>query len=565
MEVEAVEAGDGFERLSSQATAEMVEARQAADRMSSSMRSVGGASSTATNLTFELTQQLQDLQAGGIQGAVNAFPLMFEQFGRLQNEAGSTTGALSDLLGTFTGPTGILALGTLGLQALPMIVDFFGGIADSAKEARESVDELKSAADTLIQGFSQELPSFEITDRAQARDLQQGLQESIESREQLLEDLRAARDATGAEQAQLSAGAARFATLEEATIDRLIQKNERQVDQERALEQVLSEKLSQREKAVQQKELLNAAEGRGIKLAEDGADAQQNATDAMENQVSAAETLNRLLQRMRRTMGDMETLDAMFGPQAQQVEAAPAGDARGSGVLAPSERNVSSTMRGALERAELVGSNRELGRTGLPGTQQPGEPSALDAMSMTLSEIQEKFDVSRDKAEQFKQAAQSRFGQVAQAATSMGSALVQALDSGEKKAHDIASVLLQGVGGVLSAIPGVGTITGPVLSGVGGLVGSFQEGGTMQRTGMARLHPPEIITNVPGGAQIIGQEATQRIIESATGGTRGMGMVVQKLDELGQRMEQMELTVDTYGLVSEINRIQAEKDAFSVA
>ncbi|WP_251931713.1 hypothetical protein, partial [Salinibacter ruber] len=95
LEVEAVEAGDGFERLSNTATTEMIEARQAAERMSTSMRSMGGASSTATDLTFELTQQIQDMQAAGVRGATNALPMMFEQFSRLQDQAGSTTGALS--------------------------------------------------------------------------------------------------------------------------------------------------------------------------------------------------------------------------------------------------------------------------------------------------------------------------------------------------------------------------------------------------------------------------------------------------------------------------------------
>jgi hypothetical protein len=429
VEVEAAEAGSGFERLSSQATTEMIEARQAADRMSSSMRSMGGASSTATDLTFELTSQIQDMQAAGIRGATNALPMMFEQFSRLQNQAGSTTGALSTMLGTFTGPTGILALGTLGLQALPAIVDFFGGIADSASEARDSVDDLKSAADGLIEGFSQDLPTFEITDRDQARQLQQGLQDSIEGRRQLLEDLREAQGARGAQQAQLSAGAARFAGLSDQVIQSLIQKNRTQLNQERALEQVLSQKLSQRERAVQQQELLNAATEQGISLSEDEADAEEKQAQALSEQVQSLERIE----------------------QVQPAGTDPAATTPGAGPGPSPGPNFTSF--------ELSGSNRELGR---------------------------QVDDLKDQSDSAFTAIQLG----AQAATSATNALAQSLARGESFARGLQgtfSQLLSQVGSTLlqQAITGgtaLGLSGGPLgILGVGaglfgGIIDSYEEG-----------------------------------------------------------------------------------------
>ncbi|WP_118827669.1 hypothetical protein [Salinibacter ruber] len=429
VEVEAAEAGSGFERLSSQATTEMIEARQAAERMSTSMRSMSGASSTATDLTFELTQQIQDMQAAGIRGATNALPMMFEQFSRLQNQAGSTTGALSTMVGTFTGPTGILALGTLGLQALPAIVDFFGGIADSAREARDSVDDLKSAADGLIEGFAQDLPTFEITDRDQARGLQQGLQESIEGRRQLLEDLREAQGARGAQQAQLSAGAARFAGMSDQVIQSLIQKNRTQLNQERALEQVLSQKLSRRERAVQQQELLNAATEQGISLSKDEADAEEKKAQALSEQARSLEQIE----------------------QVQPAGTDPAATTPGAGPGPSPGPNFTDF--------ELSGSNRELGRQ---------MKNLEDQSNSAFSAVQ--------------------LG--AQAATSATNALAQSLARGESLARGLQgtfSQLLSQVGSTLlqqaitggSALGLSGGSLGLLGAGAGlfgGIIDSYEEG-----------------------------------------------------------------------------------------
>lgn len=213
---------------------------------------------------------------------------------------------------------------------------------------------------------------------------------------------------------------------------------------------------------------------------------------------------------------------------------------------------------------ELAGSNRELGRTGLPG-QESGEPSGLEAMNMSLDEIQDKFNVSEEDARQFRQTAQSEFAQVIGAAGQLGSALGAAFDKGRKGATDIAAILMQSIGGFLSAIApttaGLSAIPGAALAAGGGIVGSFQHGGTMPRAGAAQVHPPEFVM-AGGGTQIVGQRETEEIIRSAAGQVSGADPVVRKLDEVARRVEDISLNVDTYRLVSEINRIQTEKDEF---
>jgi len=131
----------------------------AADRARASTRRVGSAaSSTATNLGFELTAAAQDAQFG-MAGVANQIPLISEQFTRLRKQSGSTRGALRSLLSVFLGPTGLLAIGTLGLQALPSILEFFRSIGDAAALAEEDLEALQQMAERAIAGV--DLPEIQ--------------------------------------------------------------------------------------------------------------------------------------------------------------------------------------------------------------------------------------------------------------------------------------------------------------------------------------------------------------------------------------------------------------------
>jgi len=126
----------------------------------------------------------------------------------------------------------------------------------------------------------------------------------------------------------------------------------------------------------------------------------------------------------------------------------------------------------------------------------------VDLAVTPVSEIQKQFNVGEGKAREFKQQAQRQIGQVISAAGQLGAALARAFSKGEKGARDIASILLQSIGGFLSAIPGVGTITGPALSAIGGVLGAFSEGGQVTGPGgptsdkiLALLSDKEFVMN----------------------------------------------------------------------
>jgi hypothetical protein len=511
LEVEAVEAGGGFERLSQNARQELTDLRGQARRTSTSMSRVGtSAQSTASNLGFELTQAAQDAQFG-IAGVANQIPLLSEQFTRLQSQTGSTTGALSTMLQTFKGPTGILALGTLGLQALPQITEFFSGIGDSAKKASEEVDQLKSATDTLIEGFAEELPSFEITDRAQAQELQQGLEQSIQSREQVLEDLREALGATGAEQAQLSRGAARFSGLSDAAIQDLINRQQSQLNQERALEQVLSEKLREREQAVQQQDLLNAATEQGIQLAEEEAEGRERQEQAMNGLAVSAKQTAKNMQVVERTLNSMDQM-----PMQRRISAFGAGFQAPTlgGTMLNQGQSQGELMLQAARDAGFISSFQDFSDVfrGGGGGGQTGQPEGLEAISMSLEEIQREFGVSEDKARQFKRTANQQLGSVVNAAGQLGQALVRAFSKGEKSAQSIAATLLQGVGGVLSVIPGAGQIAGPVLGQLGGLISAFDQGGVVNTPLQVVGESGPELAALPQGTRVSTARETERML-----------------------------------------------------
>ena len=119
------------------------QASQSMDRLGSSV------SSTASNLQFELLQASQDAQFG-MSGVANQIPLITEQFTQLRSQTGSTRGALSALVSTMTGPTGLLAAGTLLVQFGPKLVDFFTDTEEAAQNTEEKVNKVSEAVSSIL-------------------------------------------------------------------------------------------------------------------------------------------------------------------------------------------------------------------------------------------------------------------------------------------------------------------------------------------------------------------------------------------------------------------------------
>jgi hypothetical protein len=148
-------------------------------------------------------------------------------------------------------------------------------------------------------------------------------------------------------------------------------------------------------------------------------------------------------------------------------------------------------------------------RTGTEG------PEGLQAVTMSLEEIQQEFGVSEDKARQFKRTANQQLGSVINAAGQLGQALVRAFSKGERSAQSIAATLLQGVGGVLSVIPGVGQVAGPVLGQLGGLINAFDDGGVVDTPLQVVGESGPELAALPQGTRVSTARETERMLAGA--------------------------------------------------
>jgi hypothetical protein len=288
--------------------------------------------------------------------------------------------------------------------------------------------------------------------------------------------------------------------------------------------------------------------------------------EQFQGQVEALRNVNRILARREEGIQAEQVMPAGLGslgetpPVLQSIQ-----DLSGqSNVLKQYAQRLreariqAQELAEALEDIKLAGSDRELGRTpeGVEGALQ--QTPGLGAASSSIEEIQNQFDVGEQKARQFKDQAKQQVGQIINAASQLGSALGQAFSDGEKSAKDFVSIVLQGVGGILSAIPGVGQVAGPLLGGVGSIVGSFQEGGLVRGEGgttedriPAMLSDKEFVVQAasaqmaPGALQAMNKDPTlaamieqlitsQNVEQSVDGGMIGADSVLSVMAEGGE-------------------------------
>jgi hypothetical protein len=516
------------------------------DQMSTS------AQSTASNLGFELTQAAQDAQFG-IAGVANQIPLLSEQFTRLQNQTGSTTGALTAMLQTFKGPTGVLALGTLGLQALPQITEFFSGIGDSAKKASEEVDQLKSATSSVVDVTSTDLEDLELSLSDVGTAIEQTDQRigTLESRigglSELREDVgraRAGRVISQLERVQELEAQGRIDDLTEAgrpgELLRALRQSTLTVEDLRdALQQGETELISlietrveasreelETEKGVrddlnQQRKQLEQqlrAQGRLEELGAERAETESENTEETKEQeqamnglaVSSKQAAENML-TVRRTLNSMDQM-----PMQSRISAFGAGFRAPTlgGTMLNQGQSQGSLMLQAARDAGLVDGFMDFSDVfrGGGGGGRSGQPEGLEAVSMSLEEIQQEFGVSEDKARQFKRTANQQLGSVINAAGQLGQALVRAFSKGEKSAQSIAATLLQGVGGVLSVIPGAGQIAGPVLGQLGGLITAFDDGGVVDTPLQVVGESGPELAALPQGTRVSTARETERML-----------------------------------------------------
>jgi len=582
VEVAAVDAGDGFERLSQNASDELADTRSEAARTEAAMDNLSaGASGTANSLGIELTQAAQDAQFG-VAGVANQLPQLQAEFGRLQSETGSTRGALSALASSFAGPTGVLAAGTLLLQFMPQLMSAFESTGESAETASDKVDSLAEATGSVVDVTSSELEDLELS-VGQVGDAISQTEDRIgtlESRISGLQDLqsdvdtaRAGRVLSQLERVQELEAQGRIDTLPEAgrpgELLQALRKSELTVqDLRSALEQgeeqlinLLDKRLKASKEELntergakesleeQQEELRKQLRAQG-RLKELGATRAEDAQDSADATEREAKAMNALAVSATQAAENRETVDRFFAR----------GGRRGQLLPDPSQLG-----GGRFGRTPTVGG------TMLQGGQQPAGQALQAARE---AGIIEEFQEPQKILEQMKSDSDQVGSTLESAANAFSSGMSQAaisLAKGREEAEVLKKVLEQTVKtltkilirkGILAILnAATGGASGAAQSGsqafssAASSIGSARHGGKFPDPSMVDVHPPELAM-VGGGTEIIGQKETKDILHTANNGMTDA--VVRKLDEVARRVEQVEVRYDTFAARSELGSVESE-------
>ncbi len=451
----------------------------AQERVSSASTTMSSGVSTSANaLGFELVQASQDAQFG-LLGVANQVPLISEQFQRLQTQTGSTRGALGALVSALKGPAGVIGAVTLLLSFGPQLVDFFESWIDGVDSAEEASKQLGEATSQLI-NIDLGLETQEIQNLERAREFLDGIQQEIDA----VEGLQFLRE----EFARADSG---------AILSQLRRLRElRQQGEVESLDQVgrIGEVQRQLEATGLTLEQLQNADQGALSLIRERLGAREGELDVLRQQekrlrkqIDDAETLKQVFESLPATIQETSSnLQSIDAPELPDVL-----DATGSGeepsvqiesVEPPPESETEDAAdQLAIQYAQAIRANRA-------GFDKAGR----NIGNQLLSSAKRAFlrgQISEEEFEQWKKAAESAGAETGKAvqdganqqlrrsiqlAGQLGETLVKAFQKGEVEANQLLGQVLQIVG---SAVAISNPAAGAGISAVGGIIGSFEEGG----------------------------------------------------------------------------------------
>jgi hypothetical protein len=579
MSASADRSGSDIRSMSVGASSAMTRVAGASEEASSSVRKVGqSASSSATNLGFELVGAAQDAQFG-IAGLANQIPLITEQFQRLRQRTGSTTSALSTLGGTFLGPAGIVGAITLGLPLVQELASELFSAGDAADKAGESA----AAADKQFQGL------FETTDQlASGLPNLQGAAEDVEAQLNDVGDAGVANlggliGSGGllesnfiAELRQIQAGRGARSSVQE--IRQAIQgsSEEAQLLQsalENAgidVERLLTANLEEARQEIEQNIATLARFGRDpVPFLEDpevAADAIQrqfrDVTNQLQSQVADGligeeEALNQRVEFLRKRL---KQASAQFGGIAGQqsferlqtslqflegrldeLEEGQSGAAdeterqeQAMNGLAVSAKQAAENMQ-VVERTfnsmdqmpmqrrinafgagrtptiggTMLSQGRSQGDLMLEAARDAGFISQFGTLQQTLGSVGQ---AAQDAGGDVEQNVNRELQRGVNLASQIGTTLIRAARRGGVEFEQVFGTILSAVGGTLSAIPGVGTIAGPILGGAGQLISAFDRGGVVDTPLQVVGESGPELAALPQGTRVSTARETERML-----------------------------------------------------
>jgi len=577
MSATASRSGSDLRSMSLETSSAMTRVAGASEQASSSVQKVGkSASSSATNLGFELVGAAQDAQFG-IAGLANQIPLITEQFQRLRQRTGSTSSALSTLGGTFLGPAGIVGAITLGLPLVQELASELFDAGDAADEAGASA----ASADKQFRGL------FETTEQlASGLPNLEGAAEDVEARLNDVGDAGVANlggliGAGGllesnfiAELRQIQAGRGARSSVQEIREAIRGSSEEAQLLQSALesagidVERLLTANLEEARQEIEQNIATLARFGRDpVPFLEDpevAASAIQrqfrDVTNQLQSQVADGligeeEALNQRVEFLRKRL---KQASAQFGGIAGQqsferlqmsleflqgrldeLEEGQSGAAdeterqeQAMNGLAVSAKQAAENMQvvertlGSMDqmpmqrRISAFGAGFRAPTVGGTMLRQGQSQGALMLQSARDAGIIRDF---RTLESTLGQAAESAGNDVEQKvnrslqrgvnlASQIGTTLIQSAQQGGVEIQQVFGTILSAVGGTLSAIPGVGQIAGPILSGAGQLIGSFDEGGIVDTPLQVVGESGPELAALPQGTRVSTARETERML-----------------------------------------------------
>jgi outer membrane murein-binding lipoprotein Lpp len=438
---------------------------------------------------------------------------------------------LRSLLGTFFGPTGLLAVGTLALQALPSILEFFQGMGEGAEEADKKVSEALASVFDFSEADLDQIGSDirrvnvrlatlrDRIDELRSRQLGPGAQraralfpsspvEQVETGLETLESVDASsiealpgtalrdvvRSVESVEDPSENAQEALRTVLQGL---RGAQQRERQIE---ALEQKVQDltagldKLAQKRKEVAREvRVQNALREAGVQSLQEETEAADEAADQQEE---AAPAISRAPQ-----------IEPQQVPEAELIPA-PEVDFEEELTLFQDLRtqldriNRKPFLKGA-EKADqrvraVVQRIRELQRVGA-ALDRDVIQGIIDSLDLTEKEAKQVRDALKGAGQQAAQDFNTELQQGIRLAFQLGETLVTAFKKGEVEANKLIGQILSIVGGAVGI---ANPAAGAAISGLGGLISAFDEGGYTGDVGT-----DQVAGVVHGGEYVMSAEA----------------------------------------------------------
>ena len=433
-----------------------------AQQASQSMTQLGSsASSAATNLSFELVRASQD--AGHSIGAVvNQIPQMAEQFTQLRSQTGSTRGALSALVSTMTGPTGLLAAGTLLVQFGPKLISFFTDTGEAAQNTEEKVNKVSEAVSSILDVQAGQTEKLELGLEGAEQAIGE-TETNIQALETILERL--PESGTGLVERFDELG-----PVAKELVQSLTEQSEGLTLSRDLVRQRLNDEKAIRKDLKKQKNQLQQQLRLRRRFKELGA---QSGETKLPETPEAPDVLDATDEEQKITLDtkieppDEEELDAF-----DQV----LGDVQDR-ISTINSRPFLSGAAKAEKRVQAIATRiRQAQRAGAEFSRQEINDliRGLDLAEDEAEQVREALRGSGEEARQAQEQANQKLARGINLAFRLGKELARAFQKGDVEAQQLLGTVLQIVG---QAVAISNPAAGAALGGIGGIISSFDEGG----------------------------------------------------------------------------------------